>query len=82
MLDAKPSLIPMEQHTPLRLDDDTPLPDPSNKRRLIGRLLYLTITRPYIQYAVNTLSQFMQNPCSSHMDGTYRVLYHLKGYIG
>ena len=56
MTDSRPSDFPMEQHLRLRLADGTPILDPTIYRRLVGRLLYLTVTRPNIQYAVNTLS--------------------------
>ncbi|KAG6406103.1 hypothetical protein SASPL_133700 [Salvia splendens] len=36
-------------------------------RRLIGRLVYLCITRPDITFAVNKLSQFLAKPCSGHI---------------
>ena len=81
MLGSRPSSFPMEQHSHLLPDNGAPLPDPSIYRRLVGRLLYLTVTRPYIQYFVNTLNQFMKSPCSAHLDATNRVLCYLKGSI-
>lgn len=47
----------------------------------VGRLLYLTVTRPDIAYSVNYLSQFMQHPRSTHMDAAFRVLRYLRGTI-
>lgn len=36
--------------------------------RLVGRLIYLTHTRPDISYAVSVVSQFMHNPSNQHMN--------------
>ncbi|XP_022880841.1 uncharacterized protein LOC111398117 [Olea europaea var. sylvestris] len=69
----------MDQNLKLNPDDGTILPDPSSYRRLVGRLLYLTITRPDISFFVNMLSQFMQNPRDSHLTAVFHVLRYLKG---
>ncbi|KAJ9551410.1 hypothetical protein OSB04_015455 [Centaurea solstitialis] len=81
MTGARVASFPMEQHLHLKPNDGTPLPDPTRFRRLIGRLLYLSVTRPDIQYAVNNLSQFMQSPHTAHLDAAHRVLRYLKGTI-
>ncbi|GAV57610.1 hypothetical protein CFOL_v3_01147, partial [Cephalotus follicularis] len=52
--------------------------DPSSYRRMVGRLIYLTETRPYIVHAVNILSQFMHKPCQSYLDTALRLLLYLK----
>ena len=49
---------------------------------LIGKLIYLTITRPEITYSVNTLSQFMQEPRKPHLEAVHRVLRYLKNAPG
>ncbi|KAF5450519.1 hypothetical protein F2P56_030860 [Juglans regia] len=51
-------------------------------RRLIGRLIYLTISRPDITYAVSVLSQFMDKPAQIHLHHAHRILRYLKGSIG
>lgn len=65
---CKPSLTPLEQNKMLTsleydqqcaLDNYPPLSNVKGYRRLIGRLLYLTLTRRYISYCVQTLSHFM-----------------------
>ena len=48
MLACKPSLIPMETNNKLTANSGTKLVDPGSCRRLIGRLLYLTISKPDI----------------------------------
>ena len=61
-LGARPSSFPMEQHLKLNNTDGDLLSDPSIFRRLVGRLIYLTISRPDIKFSVNLLSQFMHQP--------------------
>lgn len=62
--------------------DDPLLDDPRAYQRLIGCLIYLTVTRPDTCYAVQTLSQFMNDPKISHMEATTRVLKYLKATVG
>ncbi|KAK3000686.1 hypothetical protein RJ639_022139 [Escallonia herrerae] len=79
---SKPAAFPMEQNHSLALAGSPLLSDPGPYRRLIGRLVYLTITRPDICYAVHVLSQFMQSPRSQHWDTALRVLRYLKAAPG
>ncbi|XP_074305192.1 secreted RxLR effector protein 161-like [Silene latifolia] len=51
-------------------------------RRLVGRLIYLTITRPDLVYAVHILSQFVHAPRKEHWDAVLRVTRYLKGNPG
>ncbi|XP_019248591.1 PREDICTED: uncharacterized protein LOC109227854 [Nicotiana attenuata] len=65
-----------DQHT--GASGDEALGDASADQRSIGRLLYLTITKPDISYVVHTLIEFMQAPKRSHWDASVRVVKYIK----
>jgi hypothetical protein len=72
----------METNLKLSRSSGVLLTDPTSYRRLVGRLLYLTITRPDISYSIQLLSQFMDSPRQPHMDATILVLRYLKSSPG
>jgi hypothetical protein len=78
LLAAKPVAFLMEANLKLSKDTGIPLTDPTQYRRLIGRLIYLTITRPDITYPVQVLSQYMASPRQPHLDAAFRILRYLK----
>ncbi|KAF5474565.1 hypothetical protein F2P56_006454 [Juglans regia] len=82
LLAAKPALFPMDTHTKLSKDDGELVSDFSAYRRLIGRLLYLTHTRPDITFAVHHLSQFLDSPRMPHLQAAMRILRYLKSAPG
>ncbi|KAL5581999.1 hypothetical protein UlMin_014441 [Ulmus minor] len=79
LLGAKPAKFPMEQNLKLDPSIGDLLENPTHYRRLIGKLIYLTITRPEISFYVNTLSQFMQEPRKPHLEAIHGILRYLKG---
>ena len=66
--------IPMDQNLKLSKYEGKELKDPSSYRRSVGRLLYLTITRPGITFTIHRLSQFMAHPREPHLHATNKVL--------
>jgi len=52
--------------------------DPTNYRKLIGKLIYLTITRPDISFSVNYLSQFLASPTLTHFRSGIKILKYIK----
>ncbi|XP_021639034.2 uncharacterized mitochondrial protein AtMg00810-like [Hevea brasiliensis] len=79
ILDAKTTDYPMSKGLKLDTETGTLLSNPERYRRVIGRLLYLSLTRPYITYAVQRLSQFIQSPRQPHWDAILHLLRYLKG---
>ena len=82
LLGCKPSKVPMDHTLKLSKFKGELLNDPSQYRRLMGRLLYLIITRPDITFAIHKLSQFMARPRKPHYAATLKVLHYLKNEPG
>ena len=82
LLGAKPAGFSIEQNHTLALATGAFLPDPEAYRRLVGRLIYLSFTRPDLAYTVHIMAQFMQSPRQEHWDAALRVVRYLKGCPG
>lgn len=81
MQDCKPVTTPVDLKAKLSKDSGDKIEDPTLYRSLAGALQYLTLTRPYIQYAVQQLCLFMHDPRVSHLNALKRVLRYLQGTI-
>lgn len=78
LLVVKPEKFPLEQHHQLARANGATLQNPMQYRRLIGKLIYLGVTRPYLSYVIHILSQLMGSPKTEHWDATLRVVRYLK----
>lgn len=78
MLACKPSSVPMDQSVKLSSANGDDVPDAALYRGMVGKLFYLTLTRPDISYAIQKLRQFMKAPKMPHLQVDYKVLKYLK----
>jgi len=76
---AKPTKFPLQQGLHVSTITGPSFSNPELYKRLVGRLLYLTLTMPDISYAVQHLSQFLQQPTQAHYQAAPHVLRYLKG---
>ena len=81
MLDCKSMATPMDINLKLLLNESSKLLDLTQYRQIIGLLMYLTNTRPYICFVVNTLSQYLVKPRWVHLIAAKHVMRYLKGTI-
>ncbi|XP_019234868.1 PREDICTED: uncharacterized protein LOC109215290 [Nicotiana attenuata] len=85
---CKPASTPMELNHKLTtvdydmhmgITEDAKLGDITTYQKLIGKLLYWTITRPDLCFVVQVLSQFMQRTKQSHLNVAMRIIRYIKG---
>ncbi|XP_060181945.1 uncharacterized mitochondrial protein AtMg00810-like [Lycium barbarum] len=88
---ARPASTLLEQNQKLtsaeydRLTEthgDKVLGDKTGYQRLVGKLLYLAVTRPDISFVLQCLSQFMHEPKESHWEAALHVVRYIKGQPG
>ena len=78
MLDCKPADTPITTNHGLQIIEGEKSTDHDRYRRLVGKLIYLSHTRPDIAYAVGVVSRFMHKPQIHHMTAVMRILRYLK----
>ena len=78
MSDCKPMTTPMGTTTALDADEDGEPVDQKEYRSMIGSLLYLTATRPDIQFSVCLCARFQASPRTSHRQAVKRIFRYLK----
>ncbi|XP_071687289.1 uncharacterized mitochondrial protein AtMg00810-like [Rutidosis leptorrhynchoides] len=85
LLGCKPASTPIKPNLSVLSEPsekDPLLTNLTEYQQLVGKLIYLTLTRPDISFSVQVLSQFMHAPLQSHFNLALRVLRYLKGSPG
>ena len=72
----------MEKNHKLATSTSPLLDNVEQYRWLVGRLIYLSFTRPDLAYSVHILTQLLGAPRRDHWDATIRVIRYLKGCPG
>jgi hypothetical protein len=78
MAELKPVSTLMSSAASLGPDEDGDAVDQREYKSMIGSLLYLTATRPDIQFIVGLCTRFQSFPRSSHRTAVQRVFTYLK----
>ena len=80
MLGCKPSDTPIKARK--RTESDGKPVDRERYQQLVGRLIYLSHTRPNIAFVISVVSQYLHSPKESHLEAVYKILRYLKGSPG
>ncbi|KAL0453131.1 UNVERIFIED_CONTAM: Retrovirus-related Pol polyprotein from transposon RE1 [Sesamum latifolium] len=78
LLSTHSATTPLPQGLKLSSHTSSLLSDQEKYHRLVGRLLYLSFTRPDISFGVQQLSQFVHSPRAIHMEAALHLVRYLK----
>jgi histone deacetylase 1/2 len=83
MHNCKPVDTPLATSEKLSLTNGDHLgaEDSTKYRSMVGALQYLTLTRPYICFAVNKVCQFLHAPTTAHWSAVKRILRYVQGTL-
>jgi hypothetical protein len=81
LTDCNPALTPMEEKLKLSHDSMTEEVDATQYRCLVGRLRYLTQTRPDLAFSVSYVNRFMQRPTTEHQQAVKRIIRYVAGTL-
>jgi hypothetical protein len=72
----------MESNKKLYLEEYELLKDIGQYQRLVGKLIYLTMTRSDISFVVSLVSKFMHAPRTTPLEAVDRILQYLQKSLG
>ena len=82
VIGCKPVETPMDTSAKFGAQPSGCPMDKGRYHRLVGKLIYLSHTRPDISFVVSVVSQFMNNLVEKHMEVVYWILRYLKLALG
>ena len=81
LTECNPLSVPLQEALKLRLWVEADMVDAGHYRKLVGKLIYLTNTRPDIKFAVGALSRYMASPREPHLQAAKQVLRYIRGTL-
>ncbi|GKE47562.1 hypothetical protein Tco_1478820 [Tanacetum coccineum] len=72
---------PMVEKSKLDKDKEGKAVDPSHYRGMIGTLLYLTTSRPDLQFAICMCARYQARPTEKHLHAVKRIFRYLRGTV-
>ena len=75
---SKPIDTPISPSIKLIMDDGSPSVEEKTYTGMIGSLLYLTASRPYIIFSIGLCARFQSKPNETHLKAVKRILGYLK----
>ncbi|GJR42388.1 hypothetical protein Tco_1310491 [Tanacetum coccineum] len=71
----------MVEKSKLDEDKEGKAVDPSHYHGMIGTLLYLTASRPDLQFAICMCARYQARPTEKHLNAVKRIFRYLKGTV-
>ena len=81
MLSCKLTNMLMDYTTKLGIVEGSALIDKGKYQRLIGKLIYLSHTKPNIVFSISVVRRLMNSATEEHMKIMYHILRYLKMII-
>jgi len=81
MMDCISMSTPMDTNLKLLDDTSSEIVDVTPYRDMVGSFMYLTNTRPYMCFVLNTLIQYPVEPRRAHLVAAKHVMRYLKGTL-
>nr|GFC68325.1 uncharacterized mitochondrial protein AtMg00810-like [Tanacetum cinerariifolium] len=72
---------PMVEKSKLDEDKEEKAVDPSHYHGMIGTLLYLTASRPELQFAICMCARYQARPTEKHVHAVQRLFRYLRGTV-
>jgi hypothetical protein len=78
MIGCNPILIPLELNVKLNGNEGDLVEHTTMYKCIVRSLIYMTITRPNLHFAIGMASQFMKTPQKPHLDALKHILRYIK----